>query len=96
MTPPPSFWADVVDTPAERETEPQWMLDMAKHTLAEQMASVRDRVPLGILERFSRDDKGRVDMSYRRYPTSELPPGHRWGRPAKGIGKGYSPGEYPR
>ena len=27
-------------------------------------------------------------MSYRRYPTSELPPGHRRGRPAKGIGKG--------
>ena len=48
----------------------------------------RDRIPLGIPERFSRDDKGRVDMSYRHYPTSELPPGHRRGKPAKGIGKG--------
>ena len=43
MTPPPSFWADVVDTPAERETEPQWMLGMAKHTLAEQMAKLREK-----------------------------------------------------
>ena len=48
----------------------------------------RDRGPVGIPERFSRDEKGRVDMSYRGYPTSELPPGHRRGQPAKGIGKG--------
>ena len=48
----------------------------------------RDRIPLGLPERFGRDEKGRVDMSYRLYPTSELPPGHRRGKPAKGIGKG--------
>ena len=40
VTPPPSFWADITDTPAT-EKEPQWMLDMAKHTLAEQMAKLK-------------------------------------------------------
>ena len=42
VTPPPSFWADITDTPAV-ETEPQWMLDMAKHTLAEQMAKLKEK-----------------------------------------------------
>ena len=69
-TPPPSFWTDDVDTPAEQE--PQWMLDKAKHTLAEEMAKIKARqeaereeihanMEKRLLERFRQDTRQEND-----------------------------------
>ena len=44
VTPPPSVWADITDNAEPQpESEPQWLLDMAKHTLADQMAKLKEK-----------------------------------------------------
>ena len=46
------------------------------------------RPPENFVDRTFVDDRGRVDKTWRKYPTSELPIGHRRGANFKGYGKG--------
>ena len=46
------------------------------------------RPPKNFVDRTFVDDEGRVDKTWRKYPTSELPIGHKRGANAKGYGKG--------
>ena len=46
------------------------------------------RPPENFVDRTFVDDRGRVDKTWRKYPTSELPIGHRRGANSKGYGKG--------